>query len=106
MAGAVRMRVARGLSACQRSIAGNLCVQPPVPGERVGVAVIPRTPRKGWSHGLSHQEAPQAHGEEEAPQAAAQDKGSAQEQEVTAAVGPAQAGPAAQLPRAEAMNTL
>jgi len=36
-----------------------------------------------WSRGFSHQEAAQADGEEEAPQAAAQDAGSAQEQEVT-----------------------
>ena|SRR5665647_1152438 len=34
------------------------------------------------THGLSHQEAPQAHGEEEAPQAAAQDASPASQQEV------------------------
>jgi hypothetical protein len=43
---------------------------------------------RGWSRGLSNQEAAQADGEEEAPQAAAQDARSAQKQEVTAG-GPA-----------------
>jgi hypothetical protein len=37
---------------------------------------------QGWSRGFSHQEAPQADGEEEASQAAAEDARSAQEQEV------------------------
>src|SRR5450759_943238 len=35
------------------------------------------------THGLSHQEAPQAHGEEEAPQIASQDPSPASQQEVT-----------------------
>src|SRR5215472_11639744 len=40
--------------------------------------------RSRWFRGLCNQEAPQADGEEEAPQVAAQDARSAQEQEVTA----------------------
>jgi hypothetical protein len=39
---------------------------------------------RGWFRGFSYQEAPQADGEEEAPQAVAQDARSAQKQEVTA----------------------
>ena len=39
--------LARGLSAWSRRIAGNLCVQPPVPGERVGVPVIRKRPGRG-----------------------------------------------------------
>jgi hypothetical protein len=39
---------------------------------------------QGWFSGFSNQEAPQADGEEEAPQAAAQDTRSAQKQEVAA----------------------
>ena len=42
---------------------------------------------RGWFHGLSHQEAPQANGQEEAPQVAAEDQGPAQEQEVGALPG-------------------
>src|SRR5579862_1692800 len=38
-----------------------------------------------WPDGLSHQEAPQADGEEEAPQAAQEDADPAQEQEVALA---------------------
>jgi len=38
--------------------------------------------RSGGSHGLCHQEAPQAHGEEEAPQAPSQDAPPAAQQEV------------------------
>ena len=44
---------------------------------------------RGWFHGLSHQEAPQANGQEEAPQTAAEDPGTAQEQEVRRAGVPA-----------------
>src|ERR1700733_10383022 len=39
-------------------------------------------PKGWWPHGLSHQEASQADGEEEAPQAAEEDADPAQEQEV------------------------
>jgi hypothetical protein len=39
---------------------------------------------QGWSRGFSYQEAPQAYGQEEAPQAAQEDPGAAQEQEVAA----------------------
>jgi hypothetical protein len=39
--------LARGLSAWPRRITGNLCVQPPVPGERVGVSVIRERPGRG-----------------------------------------------------------
>jgi hypothetical protein len=42
---------------------------------------------RGWFHGLSHQEAPQANGQEEAPQVAAEDQGPAQEPEVGALPG-------------------
>ncbi len=53
---------------------------------------------QGWSRGFSNQEAAQADGEEEAPQAAAQDARSAQEQEVTAGQTdpPGSAGPPGQ----------
>jgi hypothetical protein len=39
---------------------------------------------RGWFCGLSYQEAPQADGEEEAPEAAAEDTRAAQEQEIAA----------------------
>jgi 1-acyl-sn-glycerol-3-phosphate acyltransferase len=42
---------------------------------------------QGWSRGFSYQEAAQADGQEEAPQAAAQDTRPAQEQEVTSRAG-------------------
>src|SRR5581483_3427214 len=50
-------------------------------GVRVSMPVS-QVSEQGWSCGLSHQEAPQANGEEEAPQAAAEDARPAQEQEV------------------------
>ncbi len=53
---------------------------------------------RGWFHGLSHQEAPQANGQEEAPQAAAEDPGPAQEQEVAQELQARGAGVPARLP--------
>src|SRR5690242_10141548 len=44
-------------------------------------------PKGWWPDGLSHQEAPQADGEEEAPQAAEEDADPAQEQEVAVLAG-------------------
>src|ERR1700757_4819064 len=44
-------------------------------------------PKGWWPDGLSHQEASQAHGEEEAPQAAEEDADPAQEQEVAVLCG-------------------
>src|ERR1700722_2273548 len=46
-------------------------------------------PKGWWPDGLSHQEAPQADGEEEAPQAAEEDADPAQEQEVAVTAGAA-----------------
>ena len=46
-----------------------------------------RKVEQGWFRGLRHQEAPQENGQEEAPQAAAEDARSAAEQEVARAPG-------------------
>src|ERR1700728_554151 len=59
----------------------GVCSARAVAGVRVCMPVS-QDIEQGWSRGLSHQEAPQAHGQEEAPQAAAQDARPAQEQEV------------------------
>src|SRR6516165_279813 len=59
------------------------CAQPPV-GRWVMACPSAVVPRGWWPDGLSHQEAPQADGEEEAPQAAEEDAHPAQEQEVAA----------------------
>jgi len=46
-----------------------------------------RKVERGWCRGLRYQEAPQENGQEEAPQAAAEDARSAAEQEVARAPG-------------------
>src|ERR1700744_4025220 len=56
-------------------------------------------PKGWWTDGLSHQEAPQADGEEEAPQAAEEDPDPAQEQEVSSAGAAVFAGAPAACPR-------
>src|ERR1700683_5031343 len=64
----------------------GVCSARAVAGVRVCMPVS-QDIEQGWSRGLSYQEAPQAHGQEEAPQAAAQDARSAQEQEVGPGLG-------------------
>src|ERR1700734_1361631 len=70
------------------------CCPAALRGEHVqGHARPPKKQFEGGLVGFSHQEAPQEDVEEEAPQAAAQDASSAQEQEVAGCRGPAEAGP-------------